>query len=79
MPEGTRPKKPIEVVELCHLSSAQARDLLARMVRKGLIDLQGSKKSSHYTLSAKYMDSIHNDMYKSIKSKKRGPLPPKPP
>jgi ATP-dependent DNA helicase RecG len=44
------------VVELCKISSIQARDLLARLVKKGALEKHGQKKGAYYTMASKNMD-----------------------
>ena len=44
-----------EVAELCKLSSAQARTLLGRLTRQGVLALRGSKRGAYYERGAKDM------------------------
>jgi ATP-dependent DNA helicase RecG len=57
-----------EVIELCRLSSPQARDLLTRLVRKGLLVRQGTRRGTYYELPSKIMDISKMDMDKSKKT-----------
>jgi len=45
-----------QVVELCKISSTQARDLLARLVKKGALEKHGLKKGAYYIETSKNMD-----------------------
>jgi ATP-dependent DNA helicase RecG len=45
-----------EVAELCKISSPQARDLLARLVRKALLLRRGARRGAYYELAPKDMD-----------------------
>lgn len=42
-----------EVMDLCHLSEGQAKDLLKRMVRSGLLELKGAGRGSFYEMGEK--------------------------
>jgi len=45
-----------QAAELCKISSTQARDLLSRLVKKGILEMHGSKKGAYYTDASKNMD-----------------------
>ena len=55
-----------EAMELCRLSSLQARDLLARLAKAGKLVLHGAKRGAFYELTSKNMDESKHDMDKSI-------------
>ena len=40
-----------EAAELCQISSAQARNLLGSLSRKGVLELHGQKRGAYYTLT----------------------------
>jgi len=37
-----------QAAELCKISSTPARDLLGRLVKKGILEMHGSKKGDYY-------------------------------
>ena len=45
-----------QAAELCKISSTQARDLLSRLVKKGILEMHGSKKGDYYADASKNMD-----------------------
>ena len=45
-----------QAAELCKISSTQARDLLGRLVKKGILEMHGSKKGAYYADASKNMD-----------------------
>jgi len=45
-----------QAAELCKISSTQARDLLSRLVKKGILEMHGSKKGDYYKDASKNMD-----------------------
>ena len=45
-----------QAAELCKISSTQARDLLSRLVKKGILEMHGSKKGAYYADASKNMD-----------------------
>ncbi|MFA6373912.1 MAG: hypothetical protein WCW68_14940 [Methanothrix sp.] len=45
-----------QAAELCKISSTQARDLLSRLVKKGILEMHGSKKGAYYKDASKNMD-----------------------
>lgn len=45
-----------QAAELCKISSTQARDLLSRLVKKGILEMYGSKKGAYYADASKNMD-----------------------
>jgi ATP-dependent DNA helicase RecG len=65
-----------EAAELCQISSPQARDLLARLVRKGLLVRQGRRRGIFYVHPSTIVDVSKTEMDESTKSarqKKRRP------
>lgn len=46
----------LETSELCRIGDLQARNLLARLVKRGELARQGSKRGTFYTLMSKDMD-----------------------
>jgi len=59
-----------EAADLCQLSSNQARDLLARLVRDGRLSLRGQRRGAYYERTAKDMDVSKTIMDKSKKTSK---------
>lgn len=57
---------------LCHLTSPQARYLLSRLVKKGLLSRQGVRRGTRYALTTKNMDKSIGRLDKSNRSA-RGP------
>jgi hypothetical protein len=51
-----------EAAELCKISSTQARDLLSRLVKKGILEMHGSKKGAYYVDASKNMDKSKMDL-----------------
>jgi len=47
-----------EAAELCKTTSTQARDLLSRLVKKGILKMYGSKKGAYFADASKNMDEI---------------------
>ncbi len=45
-----------QAAELCKISSTQACDLLSRLVKKGILEMHGSKKGDYYKDASKNMD-----------------------
>jgi ATP-dependent DNA helicase RecG len=45
-----------EAAELCKITSTQARDLLSRLVKRGILEMHGSKKGAYYADASKNMD-----------------------
>ena len=45
-----------QAAELCKIPSTQARDLLSRLVKKGILEMHGSKKGAYYADASKNMD-----------------------
>jgi ATP-dependent DNA helicase RecG len=67
-----------EAAELCKLSSDQAEQILARLVRRGDLALHGERKSAIYTLPPKSMDAPRSDMGPPKEApKSRGSRPPR--
>jgi ATP-dependent DNA helicase RecG len=62
-----------EVAELCRIAPYQARDLLARLVERGTLEMHGTKKGAFYVRPAKYLDESKSSEQDSIKA----PNPPK--
>jgi ATP-dependent DNA helicase RecG len=62
-----------EAAELCRLVSYQARDLLARLVERGALEMHGTKKGAFYVRPAKYLEPSKSSGQDSIKT----PNPPK--
>ncbi len=58
-----------EAAELCQISSPQARNLVARLARNGVLVLRGQRRGAFYELVSKVMDASKTDMDMSIKSK----------
>lgn len=50
------PKASKQAAELCKISSTQARDLLGLLVKKGILEIHGSKKRAYYAEASKNMD-----------------------
>jgi ATP-dependent DNA helicase RecG len=42
--------------ELCKISSTQARDLLCRLVKKGVLEMHDSKNGAYYAEASKNID-----------------------
>ncbi len=57
-----------EAAELCQISSPQARDLLARLVRKRLLVRQGQRRGIFYVLPSTIVDASKTKMDESTKS-----------
>jgi len=57
-----------EAAELCQLASYQARDLLARLVERGALEMHGTKKGAFYVRPAKYLDESKSSEQDSIKA-----------
>jgi ATP-dependent DNA helicase RecG len=60
-----------EVAELCQISSPQARNLLTKLVEKGLLSRHGQRRGIFYTLASTIMDQSKMKMDKSTKLARR--------
>jgi len=49
-----------EVAQLCQTSSAQARNVLKRLIRKGLLAVSGSRRAAYYEPRSKTMDQVQS-------------------
>lgn len=60
-----------EAAELCQISSSQARDLLAKLVKKGVLMRQGRHRGIFYVQPSTIMDVSKREMDESTKSAER--------
>lgn len=51
-----------EAAELCRIASHQARDLLARLVARGELTMQGRRKGAFYVRASKYVEGSTDDL-----------------
>lgn len=57
-----------EAAELCRISSPQARDLLAKLVKKGVLVRQGRRRGIFYVKPSTIVDESKTEMDESTKS-----------
>jgi len=60
-----------EVAQLCQTSSAQARNILKRLIRKGLLSVAGSRRAAYYEPRSKTLDQVQTRSESVQKRSKR--------